>query len=230
MLKDFDGYTFMFEFIDPSDVHVVDYSQKPSGLYLIGMIHNETGNEASHSGFVNIARLYGDIKVVEVEQINLSDVLASRNKFRANEKEGWVISIDGYKVKVKCEDYVTLHKTLAHFNSTNAIIEAIAEEKFDDFMSLVPQSHKNRIEIVADKCFDYISFLDARIDSEFKKLMEQHNNRKDFMIAVNQLDKILRRGIIAKYLNHDFHPLKQSFKYKKFDEIEKELIDLKEKI
>ena len=141
-----------------------------------------------------------------------------------------MVNIDGYKVKIKCEDYVTLHKTLAHFNSTNAIIEAIAEEKFDDFMSLVPQAHKNRIEVVADKCFDYISLLNNKIDIALDELNNLYDNKKDFMIGVNQYNKILRRGLIAKYLGHDFHPLKQTHKYKKIHEIEKELIDLKEKI
>lgn len=97
-------------------------------------------------------------------------------------------------------------------------------------MSLVPQAHKNRIEVVADKCFDYISLLNNKIDIALDELNNLYDNRKDFMIGVNQYNKILRRGIIAKYLGHDFHPLKQTHKYKKIHEIEKELIDLKEKI
>ena len=109
MLKEHIGITFIFEYISLKDAHVVKYKKEQEGLYLIGMRMNKTGNELPYHTVITIANIYG-IPTTNIFDKTLDQVMNELDDKSSDEAEGFVINIDGYKVKVKYNDYVHIHK------------------------------------------------------------------------------------------------------------------------
>ena len=223
-LKNYPGWTLIFEYISLKDAHVVKYTKEQEGLYLIGMRNNTNGVIASYKKVLDVANAF-NLKTTSVFNKGINDVLNDIKKYKSDEMEGFVLNIDGYLVKVKCDDYVEIHKTISSLSSTNGIIKAIGDEAFDDFISKIPEAYKERVVGVSVKVFDYIRLIDTYVKQETRKCKDMFDNRKDFMIYVNkEYPSIVKSYIINEYLGrknnyiksgNDKHP-----HYKKIAEIE----------
>jgi T4 RnlA family RNA ligase len=218
MIQDNQNFTFVFEYISTEDAHVVIYNKEDEGLYLIGVIDVLTGNELSYSEVIAMANKY-KIRSTSAESYTFDDIIELAKTAKSNEKEGWVINIDGHKVKLKCDDYVSLHRILDHVSSDNVIIKAIADGNYDDLISKIPESHRNRIKETSDYVFDFIQFMVVLIHEVYNECYS--DEKKDFMVNVNQkCPKELQGYVREKYLNGKFNLLKtQNGSYKKMREI-----------
>jgi len=104
--------TYLFEIIYPANRIVVDYGKKEA-LVLIGVIDKETGNEFNYNAMQNVAELIECeiAKIYEFEKFE--DIFTAREMLTANE-EGWVVTFDnGYKCKIKGEEYLKVHRILS---------------------------------------------------------------------------------------------------------------------
>lgn len=207
MIKENKCITFMFEFIHPKDAHVVKYTEDKTGLHLIGMRDSMSGYEYYYSDVVNIGSKYG-VKTVRIENINLNDVLDRSKTEISSDKEGWVLNVDGYRVKIKCDDYVDLHRLLDKLSSVNTVIKNVAEDRVDDMMSKLPDSHKPRIEKLVKVFEDYVVEKELTIQRYFD-LSPKDISRKGFMIWVDTRVPEEYRGYVRnKYLNKPYNLLK----------------------
>ena len=221
MIKEFPIFTFIFEYISKKDAHVVKYNKEDEGLYLIGIRDVTTGTEFDYNTVKIFADTY-NIKCTDIENISFDECLNQMKKYRADEKEGWVINIDGHKMKLKCDDYVFLHRTLSSISSINNIIKTIADGKdFDDLLSKIPDSHKDRIIEMRDNIYKYLKNINKAIDILYK--LSSKDNRKEFMIWVdNKVPNGLKGYVKDKYLKNDINILSNGKQgYKKISEIEK---------
>lgn len=180
LLKDFPYMTYIFEYIDVRDTHLVKYSYEEEGLYLIGGRSKLTGREISYSEVKYLAKAYG-IKHVEIEEKTLEEILKESKEIKSNEKEGWVLNVDGTRYKLKGDDYVNLHRLLSFVSSPNVIIESIAENMFDDLYSKVPETHKERVLYIAKALWKKEKSIRKQA-KELCKEMKKFTNRKDAMI------------------------------------------------
>lgn len=183
MLKDNIGITFIFEYISLKDAHVVKYKKEQEGLYLIGMRDNKTGKEYDYKTILEIANFY-NIPTTKLFDETLEKLMNELDDKSSDEAEGFVINIDGYKVKLKYNDYVHIHKALSKLSSINLIIRSIADNKYDDLLAKLPIAYHDNVKKVASVVVKYIE------DTE-KKIREYYNetpkdSRKDFMIYVSK--------------------------------------------
>ena len=215
--------TFIFEFISLDDAHVVDYNSIDEGLYLIGGRNVNTGDELSYKEVISFAEKY-DIPVTKVLSTTFDDILNNLDEKKSNEAEGFVINIDGYKVKIKYNDYVSVHRILNDISSPNLIIESIADNKYEDLLSKVPSIHRYRIYNVSDIVFEYIEKMDSAVDDYLKKYY--NNDVKTFMIAVDKnVPSYLKGFVKLKYKKIDCNYLKneRTKRYMKLNDIEERL-------
>lgn len=126
MLKNNPKFTFIFEYISLRDAHVVCYTKEQEGLYLIGIRNSYTGQQLSYCDVVVMAKLYS-IPTTTIFDKTIYEVLLEVKNKKSNEKEGFVISIDGRMVKLKVDDYVDIHRILSKISSINLIIKHIAD-------------------------------------------------------------------------------------------------------
>lgn len=230
MLQDYSDWTFLFEYISQRDAHVVHYSKEQEGLYLFGMRNKKTGKEKTYQEVISIGNQYG-VKTTEVFNDTLEGVMSKVDDYSSDEKEGWVISIqdnDGniFKVKLKVTDYVSMHGLLGKITSANLVVESIAENKFDDFISKVPVAHRNRVDNYAKVVYNYVSDMEDSI-REYHHIAPKQD-KKEFMTWVTeQVPKKYQGYVRAIYLQQQYNFLKRGSKiqpsYKKFNEILEEV-------
>ena len=217
MLKDYSDYTFIFEYISLKDAHVVLYDKSQEGLYLIGVREVETGNQLSYKDVLGLAKKY-DVKCTKLYDKTLDEVMSELTVYKAYEKEGFVMNIDGHMVKIKCDDYVNIHRILSNISSINLIIQKISEDQFDDLISKVPESYRDRVMNVANIIFNYINETD-RIVKELYETADKAD-KKTFMIWVdNNVDNKFRGYLKNIYVGRENNYLKYGQRLKKLKEM-----------
>lgn len=211
MLRDNPDMTFIFEYISQRDAHVVKYDKE--GLFLIGMRNVETGVESSYREVLEYANRYG-ILSTEVFDKTLDQIMAELDDKKSSEAEGFVANIDGFKVKIKYNDYVHMHKMLSSVGSVNMIIQSIADDCFDDLVAKVPAAYRDRVLSVAKSVFEYKNKTEKAVKEAYEKAPKE--DKKEFMIWVSENAAREIQGLVrCMYLGKPFNVLKKSVGYLK---------------
>lgn len=243
MLKDYRDYTFMFEFISPDNQIVVQYDKSQEGLYLFSARNNETGKEMNFKQLSELANKY-NINIVEYyNNYTLNDILGKVKNYSCNEKEGWVVKIydqnnNYFRVKVKIDDYVLMHRALSKLVSPNSIIQAYENGKIDDFYSKIPLGYKDSADKICANIVKYINLMNQEVKHWYEvtentaKYVLGENNLKNFMIATDKyVPKKFRSYVKNIYLNKENNYLKRkSLGYIKYNTILEILEEEKENL
>ena len=178
MIKDYPDYTFIFEFISTKNAIVVHYTEGQEGMYLISARSCVDGTEMDFDTIRSLATLY-DSKMVEYyDSENLDSLLTQVDNFSSDEKEGWVIRMrdengKDFRVKIKCTDYVLLHRVISKRISPNAVIEALAYGKYDDFYSKVPDAFKDIVKGFYLETVNYVNTRTTAAMNWYYQMMEE---------------------------------------------------------
>ena len=163
MIQENPNYTFVFESITKADMHVVYYSDSEFGLYLIGMRDMNTFEMLSYADIIKFAKKY-NVKSTTVFDKTFDEVINSLDDKKSNEKEGFVLNIDGFYLKIKYNDYVLMHNILSKISSINLIIKNYADETLDDLLSKVPQAYRDRVYTIVNICNQYVTKIENEVD------------------------------------------------------------------
>lgn len=109
-------FTYLFEIVYPENRICVDYGDMED-LVLLGVLHTESGVEVEPEGlpFPRANSFDFDIGFSDIKSMNLHN------------REGFVVRFDdGFRFKIKFEDYVKLHKEIFSM-STKSVWEALKE-------------------------------------------------------------------------------------------------------
>jgi len=183
MLEKYPECTFIFEYISLKDAHVVKYKKEQEGLYLIGIRRVDNGEEYDYRTVLEFARVF-NIPTTQIFDKTIEQVMEELDDKSSDEVEGFVINIDGYKVKLKYNDYVHIHKALSKLSSVNLIIRSIADEKYDDLLAKLPVAYHDQVKKVASIVVDYINQTEKTIREYYSKAPK--NDKKEFMIYVSK--------------------------------------------
>lgn len=201
-------YTFIFELISDKDRHIVNYNQ--NNLYLIGARNVYNGKTLSYKEIIDLGKKY-EIDTVNLELLTLDECLSNQNKFKAKDKEGWVIFLrikdEEYRYKLKCDDYVQIHRLLFNF-SPSMVIEMIVENRIDDLLSKVPITYKEVIEKIIKEVFLYVRKKMEKI-SKYYYSIPLNLNKKEFALFVqNNIEKEYQPYMYAMYNGKEINLLK----------------------
>lgn len=225
MLTENPDLTFIFEYLSYEDSHVVIYSEDDYGLHLIGVRNTITGELYSYNVMLDYAKKYNVKTTTLFVDKTLDEIMDSLDDYKSNEKEGFVLNIDNFMVKIKYNDYVAMHKILSQISSINLIIKAIGDGIFDDFISKIPTSYRQRVLDVAKKIFKYISLINADIEKYYNQTIELEFVEKMKYIQQN-VPKSLQWMIINKVKGNEIDVIKRkSGNYIKIKEIENFLLE-----
>ena len=201
MLMDNPDCTFIFELVCKEDAHVVVYTEEQRGLYLIGVRNSITGEQWSYSQVINIANKYG-VKHTNAVNKSFDDLINELDTKRSNEAEGHVIDIDGYKIKLKYNDYVLIHRMISKMLSSNAIIKSVDNGTWDDVKSKIPDAYRSDAELIANDVIEFVKMMTNKIDDMFLKCKNEYEkfenpvaDRKSF--AIHAIETC---GPLASYL------------------------------
>ena len=144
-----EGFTPVFEMIaEELEHHVVHYSKAASGLYLIALVNNETGEEMDNTGRYHWAGI-NDVPCIPLETITLAEALA------ANEKnaEGYVLAWDRHgqtplRVKVKFPEFLRLQK-LVHNIGPKEILDYMSRPELKCYLDEVLDPERSHEVFIA---------------------------------------------------------------------------------
>ena len=221
MLQAHPTCTFIFEYISLRDAHVVKYTKDQEGLYLIGVRRIKTGKELPYNCVIALAEFY-NIPTTEIYDKTLDKVISELDDKKSDDAEGFVINIDDYRVKLKYNDYVHIHKALSKLSSINLIIRSIANNQYDDLLAKLPAAYHNNVKKVASIVVRYINQEESKIREYYNKAPKSNN--RDFMIWVtNNVPKEYQGYCRAMYLGQEINVIKSGNKkaphYKKLKDM-----------
>ena len=230
MLLNNPNCTFIFELICREDKHVVLYTEEQRGLYLIGVRNVLTGKQWSYADVIGIAQEYG-VKHTRVFDKALDEMLAELDDKSSDEAEGFVIDIDGYKVKLKYNDYLAIHRMLTKLVSTNVIIRCVDNGSWDDVRSKMPEAYRPDADVVVADVKEYVRKMTNLVNEAYKDCIQNYEhsddktqNQKAFAMYVMQHHKKLSGYILQMFRGFENSYLcNRSGRYMKYHEIKEAL-------
>lgn len=207
-LQVYSDITFIFEMLHPQDIHCVQYDMnKMQGLHLIGMRDVNSGFTFNYNFVQSIAADF-DLQTTDVFDTTLDEVLSSLGNKKSNEAEGFVLDVDGWKVKIKYDDFVKMHGVIKTLAAPNLILEAFQNDNFDDVLAKIPIAYQPRALRIAANISEYI-IRKREIVEAFGKAAKQYDNRKQAMIYINDNVPQKYQGKVRSfYLDQDINYLK----------------------
>jgi len=177
--------TYLFEIVYPENIIVVNYGKKED-LILIGAIETETGKEVDiHENFFGF----------DVCEKIYCDSVENLDKNKSN-FEGYVVKFeDGFRFKIKLEDYVRLHKLLFGLSSREIWSCLQAGTELD--LSNVPDEIFSWIKSTKNKIIERYNQIEYDCQNIFRSI--EYKNRKEFA------EKALKQehpGVLFKMLDN----------------------------
>jgi RNA ligase len=216
--------TYLFEVIYPENRIVVDYGDR-NELVLLGNIITATGEELPYDKLVSIySKFFTVVERFEIENINF---LKKLKELEEDNKEGFVVRFEnGFRVKVKFEEYIRLHGILTNVSNLTVwehlknnynfdeLLDRVPDEFYDWLMRTVKtlQSEYNEIERVALLEFVkiyHINGITDRKDFATEAIKTEHSS-----ILFKLYDKRSYGEIIWKQIRPVYSkPFKDGFEY-----------------
>lgn len=110
------GYTTVVEIIYPENRIVCDYGEDEE-LVILSMFSNASGKELDHSSLLLINEVSGFPTIKKYDGIKDYDTLKT---LITENREGYVVRFkNGFRMKIKGEEYVRLHRILTGFSSVD---------------------------------------------------------------------------------------------------------------
>lgn len=179
---------------------------------------------------------YGEVQVLAeaynvphtvIESLTFEQMLESLKVISSCDKEGYVLNIDGYRVKCKGDDYCNVHKLLSSNTSSNIIIRVIEEGFFDDLICKVPTGYYDQVMEIFQKVQDYQMKFTKEIEEAYITVSELPgtDSKKGFMLGLKiHCRTKVRDYVIQKYLVQSYNLIKhRSGRYVKMSEIDEYL-------
>lgn len=188
-------YTYIYEVIYPENRIVVNYGNR-SELVLLAVIETQTGEEVEPLDEAKRLRL-NYAKYFPINDINK---LVELTKILPGDQEGFVVKYpNNYRVKIKGEDYLRLHRLITGF-STKSIWECLKDgTSFDEVLTNVPDEFYNWIMEKKIELEIKFAAMRSKADVIFKYI-DPFQDRKSQAIWINQHYKEMS-GILFAMLN-----------------------------
>lgn len=211
------NYTYLVEIIYPENRIVVDYKDQEKLIWLSTVAHN--GNELPVREFlthiiydVNIPKTdiinHGHIHVNSTSNYNFFDenlFQTLKSQYKEN-TEGFVVRFEpsNYRLKIKFEEYVRLHKLLTGITSVDIweclkngdSIDKILENVPDEFDSWV----KQQIKKITDQAVKIGSITADLLDDMYNQVGYEAS-RKEYALWIQQNVKPRYQGVVFTRLD-----------------------------
>lgn len=234
LLAEFRDYTLMFENISLDDRHIVDYIDLDIdfGLYLHGIRHVGTGQYMPYNEIAKVAREY---KVHYVEPLGfreLSDVLEDVKQYDAREKEGYILYIDGFFVKIKCPEYLKQEARLQNLVDPNGVIKLYADGQLMEILDDIYGPVRERVDYILHEIREFETLVSTNTARVYGEIIAKvgDKDRKAFFVELQKYGKVLFRYVSQLYLKHKCDIWKgeeHGGKYLRYKDMQKLLSDFK---
>jgi RNA ligase len=172
--------TYLFEIIYPENRIVVDYGNRRE-LVLLTKIETKWGVEHQYVDIVaKYSKFFTIVKKYDVKINNLTDL----KRLEEDNKEGFVVRFaNGFRVKVKFEEYVRLHGILTNVSNLTVWEHLMNHYDFDALLDRVP-----------DEFYDWLKKTVSVLEANFNEI--ERKALKEF-IRIYHVNQIIDRKAFA---------------------------------
>lgn len=158
------GCTAIFEFCSRKNRVVIDHPR--DRLVLLAVRDNQSGVYWSRSELLSFSQTFDlDLVLAWPYSTDVSELAATIRDLKG--EEGVVITfLNGFKLKIKAEDYVRKHGALDGFRSDKKTLELVLGNDLDDVLPLLDDEMKDRIVRYKDIVYTVIGHY-TEVISEF---------------------------------------------------------------
>lgn len=175
--------TFIFEYVNPpEDSHVVAYPKEAWGMYLTGIRDVDTGKLHYHDDVECLSAQYGIRCSKFFDGYDIDKAIDICQSGSPCNREGFVLNIDGFLVKMKLESFLGIAKIVHSVASFNTISRNTALGLMDDLIAKVPPEHRASAKETWNELLQY--------DEDIRECIAITVDK------VNELDARHRAGII----------------------------------
>ena len=168
--------TYLFEIIYPQNRIVLDYGAEEV-LVLLGMVETATGKELPLS----------DIGFPVVKKYNGLNDLHQLKALAFDNKEGFVVKFtNNFRLKVKFEEYVRIHRIMTQVSSVTIWENLMAKASFNEILECVP-----------DEFYQWVEITKAKLEKEYATIAN---------IAKNDYKELTTRKETALYFQTCQYP------------------------
>jgi len=171
--------TYLFEIIYPQNRIVLDYGTEEI-LVLLGMVETATGKELplADIGFPIVKKYDG------LNDLHQLKALAFDNK------EGFVVKFtNNFRLKVKFEEYVRIHRIMTQVSSVTIWENLMANASFNEILECVPDEFYQWVEITKAKLEKDYDTIETIAKNDYKELTTRKETALYFQTC--QYPKIL---------------------------------------
>lgn len=196
--------TYLFEVIYPENRIVVDYGNKRE-VVLLTRIVTKTGVEAFHEDLVGQYSKY--FTVVNKINVKINDLVDLKNLEKGN-FEGFVVKFaNGFRVKIKFQEYVRLHGILTNVSNITIWEHLMNKYDFDELLDRVP-----------DEFYDWLKKVTASLQTAFNEV--ERKSLKEFLRIYYINNIIERKDFAAEALKTEYRSiLFKMYDKRPYDEI-----------
>ncbi len=157
------AYTYLFEIIYPENRIVVDYGTTVE-IILTAIIEIATGKDIpiGNTGFITAKKIMGiqDFKMLHLQNID--------------NKEGYIVKFaNDYRIKIKFENYLRLHRIITNVSTINIWEYLSNEEEISAIIEQVPDEFYNWVKAtVADLQNKYL-VIEKTCIADYKELTDK---------------------------------------------------------
>lgn len=189
-----EGKTYLFEIIYPSNRIVVDYGGSED-LILLAIIDNATGNDLPLilEGFTVVRKHSGISDFSKLKELNIQN------------EEGFVIKFkSGFRMKIKFEDYVKLHRVITN-TSSKVIWEYLKDGlPFEEMLEKVPDEFYDWVKETKNKLLSEYSEIESEAKTAFELLSDKLGDKKEFALEVLKNHKQISGILFNMYSNKEY--------------------------
>jgi len=172
------GKTPIFEFCSRKNRVVIDHPE--DRLVLLAVRENATGKYSSFGILSVYATLYG-IEVAQMlldQKSSLEDIAKTVKDLVGT--EGVIVQFnDGFRIKIKAEDYLRKHGALDGFRSDKRTLELVLGSALDDVLPLLDAEMKDRIQRFRDHVLTSVEKFELKIDSYYSFINMNYDSRRE---------------------------------------------------
>jgi len=197
-----EGYSYLFEYIAPNNRIVVDYGDWRE-LVVLTIIDNKTNEEAKYPELIVMA--CEGFRVVN-RYLGIDDYTQLKTKIKDN-KEGYVIRFkSGFRVKIKGDEYVRLHRLITNFSNVD-IWELLKDGKsLNEFLDNVPDEFDVWVKGWINKLKQEYEDIESEADFMYNRYIDRFMTRKEIAEIVlkkpQYLHAILFKMVDEKDYSH----------------------------
>lgn len=191
MCKENPNLTFIFEELEDLNIHVVKYEPEQLGLYLLAFRDMDTYRVSTYKEACELADKYG-VRHTEIHNTTIEEQIAKLEKTAGTEREGCVINIDGFRVKLKSENYKMLHHIKTGIGD-NEIIKRYVNGTLDEVLEYF--TYRQKQFLVKVKEYERIHYIESR---PYVECMPA-DKRTFFTQYIQRVPKHLKKIVITAF-------------------------------